>query len=57
MCADPLFVNEALGDVRLMPGSPCIDAGFPAGTEMGAFDATTGVSATTWGRIKASFAR
>lgn len=24
---DPLFMNEAVGDLRLQPGSPCIDAG------------------------------
>ncbi|MDY6833434.1 MAG: dockerin type I domain-containing protein [Chloroflexota bacterium] len=24
---DPLFVNPSIGDIHLMPGSPCIDAG------------------------------
>ncbi len=27
IAADPLFVNATGGDVRLSPGSPCIDAG------------------------------
>ena len=55
--SDPLFVNETLGDFRLMPGSPCIDTGFPAGADMGALDYPTDVSPTSWGRIKAMFAR
>ena len=29
--ANPLFANEAIGDYRLLPGSPCLDAGCDAG--------------------------
>ncbi|MBP7937731.1 MAG: SUMF1/EgtB/PvdO family nonheme iron enzyme [Phycisphaerae bacterium] len=32
---DPLFVNRQVGDFRLLPGSPCIDAGYNAGVPAG----------------------
>jgi parallel beta-helix repeat protein len=35
---DPLFVNSAVGDYHLTEESPCIDAGDPPGTDMGAFE-------------------
>jgi hypothetical protein len=28
--ADPLFVQPGIGDYRIMPGSPCVDAGNPS---------------------------
>jgi len=55
--ADPLFVNETLGDLHLLPGSPCVSAGVPAGTYMGALSSPIAVSPTSWGRIKAMFVR
>jgi hypothetical protein len=38
--ADPLFSDAPNGDFTLDCVSPCIDAGNPAGTDMGAFEAT-----------------
>lgn len=32
-CEDPLFADRGRGDYRLRPGSPCLDAGEPAGAE------------------------
>ena len=32
---DPLFVNAAAGDLRIRPGSPCIDAGSNAAVPAG----------------------
>jgi len=55
--ADPLFVNAMLDSFHLMPASPCAGAGFPTGTDMGAFDNPTDLSPVSWGRIKAMFAR
>lgn len=52
---DPLFVNENAGDFHLKPGSPCMTAGFPMGSYMGAMASPTDVAPTTWGRIKAMF--
>jgi hypothetical protein len=37
---DPLFNDAVNGDFTLECTSPCIDAGDPAGTDMGAFEAT-----------------
>ena len=39
---DPLFVDAAVGDYRLRPDSPCIDAGI-GGTEVGATDLSGGI--------------
>jgi hypothetical protein len=35
---DPLFLDPSAGDYRLTDGSPCIDAGDPYPTDMGAFE-------------------
>jgi hypothetical protein len=35
---DPLFLDPSAGDYHLTAGSPCIDAGDPPDTDMGAFD-------------------
>lgn len=36
--ADPLFLDQPSGDYHLTPSSPCIDAGDPYPTDMGAFE-------------------
>ncbi|MFA6431505.1 MAG: Ig-like domain-containing protein [Candidatus Margulisiibacteriota bacterium] len=36
--ADPVFVSEASNNYNLSPSSPCIAAGTPEGTDMGAYD-------------------
>jgi len=33
--ADPQFVSPVDGDFRVLPSSPCVDAGRPAGTDIG----------------------
>jgi hypothetical protein len=53
---DPLFVDAAARDFHLNASSPCVAAGDPAGTHMGALGSPTPVESTSWGRIKAMFA-
>ena len=54
---DPLFVNESARDYHLQTGSPCIGAGTPAGTNMGALGVPTAVTRVTWSQVKALFAQ
>jgi parallel beta-helix repeat protein len=41
---DPLFVDAPSGDYHLIEISPCIDAGDPPGTDMGAFECLVGTT-------------
>jgi parallel beta-helix repeat protein len=53
---DPLFVDEVAGDLRLLPGSPCIDTGDPllaldadgTRTDMGSHPFNSGGAPTTY---------
>lgn len=56
---DPMFCGRALGDFRLMEGSPCLPGnhgGYECG-RMGAYDVgcTSPTQRATWGRIKSMF--
>jgi hypothetical protein len=42
MTADPLFVDAAGHDFHLTPDSPCVGAGDPVGTDMGAYGTGSG---------------
>jgi len=50
-------VDATTLDFHLDPVSPCVGAGDPAGTYIGALGSPTPVEPTTWGRLKATFAR
>lgn len=56
---DPLFVNSALGDLQLQPGSPCVDAGDPSSpkdadctrTDMGAYPTSSAPTLYCAGKV------
>jgi hypothetical protein len=57
MVDDPLFAHPSLDpaecDLHLTTGSPCIGAGDPPGTHIGAYqEVVTPVASASWGRIK-----
>ena len=56
LSADPLYVDEEALDFHIDPESPCVAAGDPAGTTIGALGSPTPVEPTTWGMIKTMFA-
>ena len=56
LSANPLYIDEAALDFHLDPESPCVAAGHPAGTNIGALGSPTPVEATSWGMIKTMFA-
>ncbi|MBI5699912.1 right-handed parallel beta-helix repeat-containing protein [Candidatus Saganbacteria bacterium] len=47
--ADALFVNATNNDFHLQQGSPAIDSGTPAGTDMGAYDYSSTTPTVTLG--------
>jgi hypothetical protein len=52
LCASP-SLDPAACDLHLTTGSPCIGAGDPAGTHIGAYqEVVTAVEPASWGRIK-----
>ncbi len=60
MIADPRFVDPRTTsetcDFHLAPGSPCLTAGDPPGTHIGAYQETPApVEPTTWGAVKERF--
>jgi len=54
---DPQYVDEIAFDFHLDPESPCVAAGDPAGTNIGALGSPTPIEATSWGKIKTMFGR